>query len=48
MTADKKFRPPYIINLMSDAKDKLGQQYTIKEGLSNGTHGVDVSDYILK
>mgnify|MGYP000128951862 FL=1 len=48
MTADKKFRAPYIINLINDIPDKSGVIYAIKEGLSNGTYGVDVKDYILK
>lgn len=48
MTADKKFRSSYIINLMSDPLDKAGQPYAIEGGLSNGTYGVDVKDYILQ
>ena len=48
MTADKKQRPPYIIDLNLQIEDKSGQPYTIKGGLGNGTYGVNVQDYILK
>jgi len=48
MTSDKKFRPPYIINLLDNVNDSSGNSYAIKEGLGNGTYGVDVKDYILK
>ncbi len=48
MTADKQFRPSYIINLIKEPIDKQGKLYTIKEGISNGTYGVDVKDYILQ
>jgi len=47
MTADKKQRSPYIIDLSLQVEDKSGQPYTIKGGLGNGTYGVDVQDYIL-
>jgi len=48
LTADKKIRPPYIINLLDGIPDKSGSVYVIKEGITNGTYGVDVKDYILK
>jgi putative nucleotidyltransferase with HDIG domain len=48
LTADKKIRPPYIINLLDGITDKSGSVYVIKEGVTNGTYGVDVKDYILK
>lgn len=48
MTADKKFKPSYIIDLIKDPVDQQGQVYAIKGGLTNGTHGVDVKDYILQ
>mgnify|MGYP000639095861 FL=1 len=48
LTADKKIRPPYIINLLTSIPDKSGSLYVIKEGITNGTYGVDVKDYILK
>lgn len=48
MTSDKKFRPPYIINLIASPVDKQGQTYAIKEGISNGTYGVDVKDYFIQ
>jgi putative nucleotidyltransferase with HDIG domain len=48
MTADKKFRSSYVINLIKDPIDKHGKPYAIKEGITNGTHGVDVKDYILQ
>jgi len=46
LTADKKIRPPYIINLFDDIIDDKGEVYTIKTGVSNGTYGVDVKNYI--
>ncbi len=48
LTADKKIRPPYIINLLDGIPDTSGSPYVIKEGITNGTYGVDVKDYILK
>jgi putative nucleotidyltransferase with HDIG domain len=48
LTADKKIRPPYIINLLDGITDKSGSVYVIKEGVTNGTYGVDIKDYILK
>lgn len=48
MTADKKLRPSYIINLIKGPADKNGQPYAIKGGITNGTYGVDVKDYILQ
>ena len=48
MTSDKKFRPPYIIDLAKNTLDQMGQIYVVKEGLGNGTYGVNVKDYILK
>jgi putative nucleotidyltransferase with HDIG domain len=48
MTADKKFRPSYIIDLIKSPVDKQGQVYSIKGGITNGTYGVDVKDYILQ
>jgi len=47
LTADKKIRPPYIINLLDATQDKSGAGYVIKGGITNGTYGVDVKDYIL-
>ena len=46
--SDKKLRPPYVVNLFEDSVDASGQLYSIKGGLSNGTYGIDVKDYILK
>ncbi len=48
MTPDHKFRAPYIINLEENITDAQGKVYAIKKGLSNGTYGVNVKDYILK
>ena len=48
MTADKKFRTSYVINLIKSPIDKQGQVYAIKEGITNGTYGVDVKNYILQ
>jgi len=48
LTSDKKIRPPYIINLLDEIPDTSGSPYVIKEGVTNGTYGVDVKDYILK
>jgi hypothetical protein len=48
LTADKKIRPPYIINLLDGITDKSGSVYVIKEGITNGNYGVDVKNYILK
>lgn len=48
LTADKKIRLPYIINLLEGIPDSSGSVYVIKEGITNGTYGVDVKDYILK
>ena len=48
LTSDKKIRPPYIINLLDEIPDASGSPYVIKEGVTNGTYGVDVTDYILK
>jgi hypothetical protein len=48
LTADKKIRPPYIINLLENIPDTSGSVYVIKGGVTNGTYGVDVKDYILK
>ncbi|WP_198343202.1 HD-GYP domain-containing protein [Oleiphilus messinensis] len=48
LTSDKKQRPPYIVNLADDIKDKSGEIYSIKKGLANGTYGVDVKEYINK
>lgn len=48
MTADKAFRPSYIINLINNPVDNNGQTYAIKNGITNGTYGVDVKDYILQ
>ena len=47
LDADKKIRPPYIIDLAEDVEDAKGEIYSIKEGLANHTYGVDVKDYIL-
>lgn len=48
LTADKKIRAPYTINLLEGIPDTSGSVYVIKEGIVNGTYGVDVNDYILK
>ena len=48
MSAEKKFRSPYVINLADNITDKEGKAYMIKQGLVNGTHSVDVSAYIMK
>jgi putative nucleotidyltransferase with HDIG domain len=48
MTSEKKFRAPYVINLAETISDKSGKAYMIKQGLANGTYGVDVSQYIMK
>ena len=46
LTADKKIRPPYIINLFDNIIDDQGLIYAIKSGVSNGSYGVDVKNYI--
>lgn len=46
LTSDKQRRKPYVVDLADDVKDKNGDIYAIKEGVSNGTYGVDVKDYI--
>jgi len=46
LNADKKKISPVIIDLAQDIKDKNGNSYAIKEGLTNGDYGVDVKDYI--
>ncbi|MCP5163314.1 MAG: HD-GYP domain-containing protein [Hahellaceae bacterium] len=45
MTSDKKMRSPYIINLAENILDGEGKVYSIKAGLANGTHGVDVKNF---
>lgn len=47
MTSDKKLRPSYVIDLSEDITDQSNKIYTIKEGLSNGTYGVNVQDYVM-
>lgn len=46
LTANKKNRPPYIINLFDDVLDESGEVYSVKTGLANGTYGINVKDYI--
>jgi HD-GYP domain-containing protein (c-di-GMP phosphodiesterase class II) len=46
MTADKLRRKPYIVNLAENINDRDGLPYTIKNGLANGTYGVDVKEYV--
>lgn len=46
LTADKKLRSLYVINLFDDVLDANGNVYAVKAGLANGTYGVDVKDYI--
>lgn len=46
LTADKKARPPYVINLFDNILDEHGEVYAIKTGLANETYGVNVKDYI--
>ena len=46
LTSDKKIRPPYVINLFDNIADDQGNIYAIKTGVSNGTYGVDVKNYI--
>ena len=48
MTSNKKFRQSLIINLMDSENDSSGAVYNIKRGLSNGTYGVDVQNYLTK
>lgn len=45
LTANKKNRPPYIINLLDDVLDESGEVYAVKTGLANGTYGINVKDY---
>jgi putative nucleotidyltransferase with HDIG domain len=45
---DKKLRQPYVINMVENTTDETGKVYVIKQGLANGTFGVDVKDYIMK
>jgi len=47
MTREHNLRPPYVIDLAKDALDNEGVIYTIKNGITNGSYGVDVKDYIL-
>lgn len=47
MTREHKLRPPYVIDLAKDTLDNEGVIYSIKNGITNGTYGVDVKDYIL-
>jgi putative nucleotidyltransferase with HDIG domain len=46
MTAEKLRRKPYIVNLAEGINDRDGLPYAIKNGLANGTYGVDVKDYV--
>lgn len=48
LEADHKRRAPIIVDLLDNAVDRQGEPYVIKTGLSNGTYGVDVKDYINK
>lgn len=48
MTSDHNLRPPYIINLVESPTDERGNLYIVKQGLTNGSYGIDVKDYILK
>lgn len=48
LTQDKKIRTPYVINMAENTADASGHIYVIKQGLANGTYGVNVRDFVLK
>ena len=48
MTREHKFRPPYIIDLSTDALDEEGTLYAIKNGIKSGSYGINIKDYILR
>jgi putative nucleotidyltransferase with HDIG domain len=46
--AEKKIRPPYIVDLATNPKDAAGKSYVIKTGLPNKTYGIDIKDYLFR
>tara|TARA_R110001592_G_scaffold86031_3_gene254044 strand:- start:1065 stop:2291 length:1227 start_codon:yes stop_codon:yes gene_type:complete len=48
MTREHHFRPPFVIDLVKNIIDEDGIIYAIKNGINNGSYGVNVKDYILR
>jgi len=46
--ADKCKKPSYIVDLSANICDARGEPYAIKQGVANGSFGIDVKDYIMK
>jgi putative nucleotidyltransferase with HDIG domain len=47
MTRDHNLRPLYVIDLANNILDEEGIIYAIKNGINNGSYGINIKDYIL-